>query len=140
MKKRITTKPKYAQTTATYSPRKTNSGVLEPMIFESKIGFSEGSISLDKVSEERQFLAGEGGSKSREFVLRGLYYAGTVLDLRKAPPSPDRILSATNSFSSLNVATATSPSDKTVFARDNSLWERAILRKSSVLLSSEVMS
>ncbi|MBI1856855.1 hypothetical protein HY003_00455 [Candidatus Saccharibacteria bacterium] len=43
------------------------------MIFESKTGFSEGSISLDKVNEERQFLAGEGGSKSREFVLRGLY-------------------------------------------------------------------
>ncbi len=55
-----------------YSPRKTNSGVLEPMIFESKTGFSEGSISLDKVSEERQLLTGEGGSKSREFVLRGL--------------------------------------------------------------------
>ncbi|MBI1856695.1 hypothetical protein HY003_03215 [Candidatus Saccharibacteria bacterium] len=55
-----------------------------------------------------------------------------LLDLRKAPPSPDRILSATNSFSSLNVATATSPSDKTVFARNNSLWERTILRKSSL--------
>ncbi|MBI1857386.1 hypothetical protein HY003_01680 [Candidatus Saccharibacteria bacterium] len=48
---------------------------------------------------------------------------------RKTPPSPDRILSATNSFSSLDVATATSPSDKTVFAQDNSLWERTILRQ-----------
>ncbi|MBI1856873.1 hypothetical protein HY003_00345 [Candidatus Saccharibacteria bacterium] len=48
------------------------------MIFESKTGFSEGSISLDKVSEERQFLAGEGGSKSREFVLRGLYLQKSV--------------------------------------------------------------
>ncbi len=55
-----------------------------------------------------------------------------LLDLRKTPPSPDRILSATNSFSSLDVAKATSPSDKTVFARDNSLWERTILRKSSL--------
>ncbi|MBI1857342.1 hypothetical protein HY003_04125 [Candidatus Saccharibacteria bacterium] len=54
-----------------------------------------------------------------------------TLDLRKTPTSPDRILSATNSFSSLNVATATFPSDKTVFARDNSLWERTILCKSS---------
>ncbi|MBI1856806.1 hypothetical protein HY003_00740 [Candidatus Saccharibacteria bacterium] len=110
------------------------------MIFESKIGFSEGSISLDKVSEERQLLTGEGGSKSREFVLRGLYYAGTVLDLRKAPPSPDQFILAGSGLSSLDVAKATSPSDKTVFARDNSLWERTILHKSSVLLSSEVMS
>ncbi len=60
-----------------------------------------------------------------------------ILDLCKTPPSPDRILSATNGFSSLNVATATSPSDKTVFARDNSLWERTILRKSSIATSRE---
>ncbi|MBI1856830.1 hypothetical protein HY003_00600 [Candidatus Saccharibacteria bacterium] len=56
-----------------------------------------------------------------------------LLDLCKTPPSPDRILSATNSFSSLDVATATSPSDKTVFAQDNSLWEWTILRKSSLI-------
>ncbi|MBI1856752.1 hypothetical protein HYS01_00575 [Candidatus Saccharibacteria bacterium] len=47
------------------------------MIFESKTGFSEGSISLDKVNEERQLLAEEGGSKSREFVLWGLYIPST---------------------------------------------------------------
>ncbi|MBI1856743.1 hypothetical protein HY003_01840 [Candidatus Saccharibacteria bacterium] len=46
-------------------------------------------------------------------------------------PSPDRLTSATNSFSSLDVAKATSPSDKTVFARADSPWERGILRKSS---------
>ncbi|MBI1857138.1 UvrD-helicase domain-containing protein [Candidatus Saccharibacteria bacterium] len=61
----------------------------------------------------------------------------SLLDLRKTPPSPDRILSATNGFSSLDVAMATSPSDKTVFARDNSLWERTILRKSSLSLASD---
>ncbi|MBI1856954.1 hypothetical protein HY003_02200 [Candidatus Saccharibacteria bacterium] len=55
------------------------------------------------------------------------YYIGWTC--RKTPPSPDRIISAANSFSSLNVATATSPPDKTVFARDNSLWERTILRQ-----------
>ena len=61
------------------------------------------------------------------------------LDSPKTPPSPDRILSATNSFSSLDVAMATSPSDKTVFARDNSLWERTILRKSSRLFTAVII-
>ncbi|MBI1857056.1 hypothetical protein HY003_01410 [Candidatus Saccharibacteria bacterium] len=50
---------------------------------------------------------------------------------RKASPSPDQIISAGSSLSSLDVAMATSPSDKTVFARDNSLWERTSFRKSS---------
>ncbi|MBI1856815.1 prepilin peptidase [Candidatus Saccharibacteria bacterium] len=55
-----------------------------------------------------------------------------LLALRKAPSSPDRLTSATNSFSSLDVPSGTSPSDKTVFARADSLWERGILRKSSL--------
>ena len=63
------------------------------------------------------------------------------LDPRKTPCVPDRITSATNSFSSprlsfrqdgqVDVPLGTSPSDKTVFARDNSSWERAISHKSS---------
>ncbi len=56
-----------------YSPRKTNSWVFEAMIFEPKTDFSERDISLDTLNEERRFWAKEGDSKSREFVLRGLY-------------------------------------------------------------------
>ncbi|MBI1856890.1 hypothetical protein HY003_01875 [Candidatus Saccharibacteria bacterium] len=56
----------------------------------------------------------------------------TLLDLRKAPSSPDQLTSATNSFSSLDVPSGTSPSDKTVFARADSPWERGILHKSSL--------
>jgi len=56
-----------------------------------------------------------------------------ILDLRKAPSSPDRIISAANGFSSLDVSSDTSPSEKTVFARANSPWKLAILRKSSIL-------
>ncbi len=74
------------------------------MIFESKTGFSEGSISLDKVSEERQLLAGEGGSKSREFVLRGLYIGLTYF-----LTTPDLTCVATNGPCSLGVAMATPP-------------------------------
>ncbi|MBI1856909.1 cytochrome o ubiquinol oxidase subunit IV [Candidatus Saccharibacteria bacterium] len=55
------------------------------------------------------------------------------INLPKTPSSPDRILSAANSFSSVDATRATSPSDKTVFARDNSLWERMILGKSSLI-------
>ncbi|MBI3338183.1 hypothetical protein HY003_02700 [Candidatus Saccharibacteria bacterium] len=43
------------------------------MIFESKTDFSERDISLDTLNEERRFWAKEGDSKSREFVLGGLY-------------------------------------------------------------------
>ncbi|MBI3337929.1 hypothetical protein HY003_01375 [Candidatus Saccharibacteria bacterium] len=47
------------------------------MIFEPKTDFSERDISLDTLNEERRFWAKEGDSKSdsksREFVLRGLY-------------------------------------------------------------------
>ncbi|MBI1856974.1 hypothetical protein HY003_02305 [Candidatus Saccharibacteria bacterium] len=43
------------------------------MIFEPKTDFSERYISLDTLNEERRFWAKEGASKSREFVLRGLY-------------------------------------------------------------------
>ena len=66
---------------------------------------------------------------------------GAKLDLRKTPSSPDRITSAANSFSSsrlsfrqdgqVDVPSGTSPSDKTVFARADSVRERTILRKSS---------
>ncbi|MBI1857492.1 hypothetical protein HYS01_04475 [Candidatus Saccharibacteria bacterium] len=44
------------------------------MIFEPKTDFSERDISLDTLNEERRFWAKEGDSKSREFVLRGLYF------------------------------------------------------------------
>ncbi|MBI1857284.1 hypothetical protein HYS01_03340 [Candidatus Saccharibacteria bacterium] len=62
------------------------------MIFEPKTDFSERDISLDTLNEERRFWAKEGDSKSREFVLRGLYHLyilGTLLDLRKIPRSQD---------------------------------------------------
>ena len=64
-------------------------------------------------------------------VLSAISLLFIQLDLRKARSSPDRINSATNSFSSLDVSTNTSPSDKTVLARANSPPERTILRKSS---------
>ncbi|MBI1857023.1 type II toxin-antitoxin system death-on-curing family toxin [Candidatus Saccharibacteria bacterium] len=47
--------------------------VFEAMIFEPKTDFSQRDISLDTLNEERRFWAKEGDSKSREFVLRGLY-------------------------------------------------------------------
>ncbi len=71
-----------------YSPRKTNSWVFEAMIFEPKTDFSERDISLDTLNEERRFWAKEGDSKSREFVLRGLYVSGTVLRTTKKCTSP----------------------------------------------------
>jgi len=55
-----------------------------------------------------------------------------ILDIRKARSSPDLSNSATNGFSSFDVSTDTSSSDKTVFARVNSPLERTILRKSSI--------
>ncbi len=55
-----------------------------------------------------------------------------ILDLRKAPPSPDQFISAGSSLSSLDVAMATSPSDKPLPTRADLAWERAILRKSSI--------
>ena len=70
------------------------------------------------------------------------------LDLSQTPSSPDRITSATNSFSSprlsfrqdgqVDVAMAPSPSDKTVFAQADSVWERTILRKSSKSVAVDV--
>ncbi|MBI1857255.1 hypothetical protein HY003_04340 [Candidatus Saccharibacteria bacterium] len=65
--------------------------------------------------------------------MTGLDDIAAILDLSQAPPSPDRLTSATNSFSSLDVPSGTSPSDKTVFARADSSWERGILRKSSIV-------
>ncbi|MBI3337740.1 primosomal protein N' [Candidatus Saccharibacteria bacterium] len=53
------------------------------------------------------------------------------LDLNKALPSPDRITSPTTSFSSLDVPSGTSTSDKTVFARADSPQEQTILHKSN---------
>ncbi|MBI1856982.1 hypothetical protein HYS01_01790 [Candidatus Saccharibacteria bacterium] len=53
------------------------------MIFESKTDFSERDISLDTLNEERQFWAKEGDSKSREFVLRGLYLKDRYIERRK---------------------------------------------------------
>jgi len=55
-----------------------------------------------------------------------------LLDIRKARSSPDLSNSAANGFSSFDVSTDTSSSDKTVFARVNSPLERTILRKSSI--------
>ncbi len=56
----------------------------------------------------------------------------TLLDLRKAPPSPDQLISADSGLPSLDVATATSPSAKPLPTRADLAWERAILRKSSL--------
>ncbi len=58
----------------------------------------------------------------------------TLLDLRKAPPSPDQFISADSGLSSLDVAMATSPSVKPLPTRADLAWERAILRKSSLYL------
>jgi hypothetical protein len=56
---------------------------------------------------------------------------GPELDLRKAHISPGQIYLATNSFSSLDEPTGSSPSDKTVFTPLDISLEHAILRKSS---------
>ena len=55
-------------------------------------------------------------------------------DLHKTPPCPDQIWMATNIFSSFDVSTDTSLSDKTVFAHPALPWERTILRKSGILI------
>gem|GEM_PF-14738 len=55
----------------------------------------------------------------------------TKLDLRKAPPSPDQIWSTANCFSSLDVSTDTSLSDKTIGTNPDVPWKQGILRKSS---------
>jgi len=54
-----------------------------------------------------------------------------ILDLRKAPPSPDQIWSTANCFSSLDVSTDTSLSDKTIGTNPDVPWKRRSLRKSS---------
>jgi len=56
----------------------------------------------------------------------------SIPDLRKTPPCPDQIWLATNIFSSFDVSTDTSLSDKTVFAHPALPWERTILRKSGI--------
>ncbi|MBI1856795.1 TlyA family RNA methyltransferase [Candidatus Saccharibacteria bacterium] len=53
------------------------------------------------------------------------------LDLPKAPPSPDQLISSGSGLPSINVAKATSPSVKPLSTRADLPWERAILRKSS---------
>jgi len=53
-------------------------------------------------------------------------------DLHKTPPCPDQIWMATNIFSSFDVSTDTSLSDKTVFAHSVLPWERMVLRKSGL--------
>jgi len=59
----------------------------------------------------------------------------TPPDLRKTPPCPDQSWLATNIFSSFDVSTDTSLSDKTVFAQPALPWERTILRKSGLVKS-----
>jgi hypothetical protein len=54
-----------------------------------------------------------------------------TLDLRKNPTPPHQISPAANRFSSVNVANAMLPSEKTVFAWGDLGWVCAILRKSS---------
>lgn len=55
----------------------------------------------------------------------------TMLDLRKAPSSQSQIISADSSLSTLDVATATPTSAKSLLARVYLPLERGILRKSS---------
>ncbi len=49
-----------------------------------------------------------------------------LLDLRKAPPSPDQFISAGSGLSSLDVAIATSPLAKPLPTRADLAWERAV--------------
>ncbi|MBI1857428.1 hypothetical protein HY003_02575 [Candidatus Saccharibacteria bacterium] len=56
-----------------------------------------------------------------------------MLNLPKTPSSPGRFSSATNGFYSFDV-----PSGKTVLGRSESLWKRAVLRKSSLSSRKEV--
>ncbi len=58
----------------------------------------------------------------------------SLLDLRKAPPSPDQLISSGSGLSSFDVAKATSPSVKPLSTPTDLPWERAILGKSSLLL------
>ncbi len=54
-----------------------------------------------------------------------------ILDLPKAPPSPDQLTSADSVLPSFDVAKATSPSVKPLSTRADLPWERAILGKAS---------
>ncbi len=96
-------------------------------LYPAKTVLPEGRIALATSRDEKPFAVYRIRSDNRGV----LHKSSTTLDLRKAPSSPDRLTSATNSFSSLDVPSGTSPSDKTVFAGYNSPWERGILRKSS---------
>ncbi|MBI1856754.1 hypothetical protein HY003_01790 [Candidatus Saccharibacteria bacterium] len=60
------------------------------------------------------------------------YIAVDLLDLPKAPPSPDQLISSGSGLPSFDVAKATSPSVKPPSTRADLPWERAILRKSSL--------
>ena len=89
----------------------------------------------DAISSARSLIRHDPDVIAREIVKI------SKLDLRKARSSPDLSNSpaclagtagrAANGFSSIDVSSDTSPSDKTVFARTNSPQERTILRKSS---------
>jgi len=66
-------------------------------------------------------------------------YKFTILDLRKTATIPEPSWKVKNCFSSFKVAMATPLSDKTVFnLPKNSSMNRAILRKSSINLSSKI--
>ncbi len=70
-------------------------------------------------------------NRSSYLVIRWGLSHRPLLDSYKVVLSEDRITSLANSFSYLDVS-----SDKTIFARANSPWERAILRKSSLFNNS----
>ena len=66
--------------------------------------------------------------------LRTFLRRGALLALRRVRTHPRRPESAANSFSSRDVATAMSSSEKTVLARFGAPWTRGTLRKASMLL------
>ena len=70
-----------------------------------------------------------GTTKSQENRLK--IKAAAKLDLPKAPPPPDQLISVDSGLSSLDVAKATSLSVKPLSTRADLPWERAILGKAS---------
>ncbi|MBI1857465.1 bifunctional DNA-formamidopyrimidine glycosylase/DNA-(apurinic or apyrimidinic site) lyase [Candidatus Saccharibacteria bacterium] len=103
----------------------------------NKLTYRSIHVLFDKLTEVLRLSIEKGGSTDKNYVnaegKKGSYLnfanvfrregqpcprCSTIPISRKTPSFPDRILSTANSFSSLNVPSGTSPSDKTIFARE----------------------
>jgi len=112
-------------------------GMLDQDHKDLVVGILENLLDLQKrfkiiPNASRTYLTGRSQPPLLTSFIFDVYEAFNTPDLRKTSSPPDRINSPANGFSSLDVSTDTSSSDKTVFARINSPQGRGISRKSSV--------